>query len=344
LARHVIAADATQAVCSIRDETQIGAARRRARQMAEAVPLGEVLTANVGIVATELASNMFKHAGGGDLYIQHIADEEFNGLELLAVDRGPGVRDVSLALQDGHSTSGTPGTGLGAARRLSGVFDLHSEPGKGTVVLSRIGTERAQHVVTPAWGSIATSAPGETVSGDQWSMMCREGVLHVVMVDALGHGVLAHEAARTAIQTFTEHGADQPGAFLRRAHETLRSRRGAAIAVARCDLGRGTLTYAGIGNVAAVIIRMDGRQHGLVSHNGTVGADSISVKEFAYEWMPGEKLVMHTDGLRTRWILQERPGLTARHPAVIAAVLHRDCLRGKDDATVLVMAREDSAP
>jgi hypothetical protein len=116
------------------------------------------------------------------------------------------------------------------------------------------------------------------------------------------------------------------------------------MAVARCDLGRGTLTYAGIGNVSGVIVRMDGRQHGLVSHNGTVGADTISVREFAYEWLPGEKLVMHTDGLRTRWILNQRPGLSARHPAVIAAVLHRDCLRGKDDATVLVMARAVSTP
>ena len=338
----MIADDATQAICSIRDTTEIGAARRRARQLAETVPLDEVRTANVGIVATELASNIFKHAGGGDLFLRHISDETFTGVELLAVDRGPGVRDVALALQDGHSTRGTPGTGLGAARRLSDVFDLYSEHGKGTVVLSRIGTGKAQRVVTPDWGAMATNAPGESVSGDQWAMICRDGVLHVMMVDALGHGVLAHEAARTAIRTFAEYAADQPGAFLRRAHETLRSRRGAAIAVARCDLGRGTLTYAGVGNVAGVIVRMDGRQHGLVSHNGTVGADSISVKEFSYEWMPGEKLVMHTDGLRTRWILNERPGLAMRHPAVIAAVLHRDCLRGKDDATVLVMAREVS--
>ena len=339
----MINAHARQAICSIRDETQIGAARRRARQLAESVPLDEVMTANVGIVATELASNMFKHAGGGELFIRHISDEEFKGLELVAVDRGPGMRDISLALQDGHSTSGTPGTGLGAARRLSEVFDLHSEPGKGTVVLSRIGTGKVQRVLTPSWGSMETSAPGETVSGDQWSMMCREGDQYVMMVDALGHGVLANEAASTAIRTFAEYGADQPGAFLRRAHEALRSGRGAAIAVARCELGRGTLTYAGIGNVAGVIVRMDGRQHGLVSHNGTIGADSISVKEFGYEWLPGEKLVMHTDGLRTRWILNQRPGLSARHPAVIAAVLHRDCLRGKDDATVLVLAREDFA-
>ena len=328
-----------QVICAIRDETQVGSARRRARHLAETALFDEVMTGNVGIVATELASNMLKHAGGGDLLLQHISDDGFNGVELLAVDRGPGVRDVALALQDGHSTRGTPGTGLGAARRLSDVFDLYSEPGKGTVVLSRIGARRASSAVSLEWGTVATNAPGESVSGDQWSMICREGVLYVMMVDALGHGVLAHDAARAAIQSFADNGVDHPGAFLHRVHETLRSRRGAAIAVARCDFNRGTLTYAGIGNVAGVIIRMDERQHGLVSHNGTVGAETITVKEFQYDWMPGEKLVMHTDGLRTRWILSERPGLAARHPAVIAAVLHRDFLRGRDDATVLVLAR-----
>jgi anti-sigma regulatory factor (Ser/Thr protein kinase) len=329
----------SQVVCTIRDESQIGAARRRARQLAESVLLDEVMTGNVGIVATELASNMLKHAGGGDLLIQPISDDGSHGVELLAVDRGPGVQDVSLALRDGHSTSGTPGTGLGATQRLSDVFDLHSEPGKGTVVLSRIGAGRAKHTTSPLWGSVATNAPGETVSGDQWSMICRDGVLYVMMVDALGHGVLAHEAARTATQSFTDYGVDHPGAFLRRAHEALRSGRGAALAVARCDFDRGTLTYAGVGNVAGVIVRIDQRQHGLVSHNGTVGADTITVKEFQYEWMPGEKLVMHTDGLRSRWMLSDRPGLSARHPAVIAAVLHRDFLRGRDDATVLVLTR-----
>ena len=328
-----------QVVCSIRDETQIGAARRRARHLAETGLLDEVMTGNVGIVATELGSNMLKHAGGGELLIQPISDGGFHGVELLAVDRGPGVRDILLALQDGHSTRGTPGTGLGAARRLSDVFDLHSEPGKGTVVLSRIGRGRANRAVTPVWGVMATNAPGESVSGDQWSMIVRDGVLYLMMVDALGHGVLAHEAARTAIQSFADHGVEHPGAFLRRVHENLRGGRGAAIAVARCDLDRGTLTYAGVGNVSGVIVRKDGRQHGMVSHNGTVGADAITVKEFQYEWMPGERFVMHTDGLQTRWIMNDRPGLSARHPAVIAAVLHRDFLRGKDDATILVLAR-----
>ena len=325
-------------VCRIRDGTQIGSARRSARHLAQAIHLDEIQIGNVGIVATELASNMLKHAGGGDLFIQAMNDGSFNGIELVAVDSGPGVGDITRALQDGHSTAGTPGNGLGAVRRLSNFFDLHSDHAKGTVVLSRIGNGRARRSAV-TWGAAASNAPGESVSGDQWSIIHREEVATLMVVDALGHGVLANEAALRAVSAFSDHGTEEPGDFLNRAHDALRAGRGAALAVARCDLARNTITYAGVGNVAGVIVRLDGRQHGLVSHNGTVGSSTISVREFEYEWRPGETLVMHTDGIRTRWLLSERPGLTMRHPSVIAAVLHRDFLRGKDDATVVVVSR-----
>jgi anti-sigma regulatory factor (Ser/Thr protein kinase) len=302
--------------------------------------MDEVAAANVGIVATELASNMLKHAGGGDLFVNLVADETFKGVELLAVDTGSGIEDVTRALEDGHSTAGTPGTGLGAIRRLSSSFDLHSETGKGTVVMSRIGLGQ-MGPGTVVWGATATNAPGESVSGDQWSLIAHENVVTLMVVDALGHGLHANDAALAAVRVFADHGASDLGLLIGKVHDALRTMRGAALAVARCDLARNTLTYAGVGNVAGAIVGMDGRQQGLVSYNGTVGAVSITIREFHYEWRPGEKLVMHTDGLRTRWVLSEHPGLVARHPSVIAAVLHRDCLRGRDDATVVVVARPE---
>jgi hypothetical protein len=122
-------------------------------------------------------------------------------------------------------------------------------------------------------------------------------------------------------------------------HTALRSSRGAAVAIARCDLFSGSLTYAGVGNVSGAVVKPDGALNGLVSNNGTVGSDSISVKEYQYAWEPGDAFVMHTDGLKTRWSLRERPGLAARHPAIVAAVLHRDHVRGRDDATILVLSR-----
>ena len=328
-----------QYVCPIRDESQVGAARRRTRQLSEKAELDEVLAEHAAIVATELATNILRHGGGGELFMRAIDDEGFDGLELLAVDRGPGISDVRRSLEDGHSTGGTPGTGLGAARRLSNIFDLYSEPSRGTVVLSRIGTVDHHQRASVTWGMAATNAPGEDVSGDQWVFLQRDTRVSFMMVDGLGHGLKAHEAASEAENVFRMNVAEQPGVVLARLHAALHSTRGAAAALAVVDLATGTMTYAGVGNIAGTIVRADGQTQGLVSNNGTVGADTISVKEFQYQWRAGEQLVMHTDGLRTRWSLKDRPGLSACHPAIVAAILHRDYLRGRDDATVAVLAR-----
>lgn len=305
-----------------------------------AAGLNEVMTEHAAIVATELASNIWKHAGGGHLFVQKISDESFDGVELLAVDRGPGMDDIGRSLRDGHSTSGTSGTGLGAARRLSAVFDVHSEPAKGTVVVSRIGNNGTQRSAVPMWGAVMTCAPGESVCGDQWSMaLSSGGLLTIILVDGLGHGLLAHDVARHAVQTFAAHHHSQPGMLLHRLHAALSGGRGAAVAVAQADVLSGAMTYAGVGNVAGMIVRTDGRQTGLVSMNGTVGADHITVREFQYQWNPGDVLVMHSDGIRSHWSLNDRGGLLHRHPAIIAAVLHRDFSRGRDDAAVVALNR-----
>ncbi|MEG2630728.1 MAG: histidine kinase, partial [Comamonas sp.] len=65
-------------------------------------------------------------------------------IEILSVDDGPGIRDLSQAMRDGFSTAGSPGTGLGAVQRLATDFDVHSEVGKGTVILARLRTAAAR--------------------------------------------------------------------------------------------------------------------------------------------------------------------------------------------------------
>ena len=93
---------------------------------------------NAAIVASELASNLWKHAQRGELHIAPLSGRGEAGIEILSLDRGPGISNVSDCLKDGHSTAGTAGTGLGAVRRLSDEFDISSQPGKGTIVVSQI--------------------------------------------------------------------------------------------------------------------------------------------------------------------------------------------------------------
>ena len=93
--------------------------------------------------------------------MQVLDDGTNQEFELLAIDQGPGMRDVDACMRDGHSTAGTAGCGLGAVLRLSGTFDLFSAPGQGTVVLSR--TERVRTPGTPADGATVGSRGGSGV-------------------------------------------------------------------------------------------------------------------------------------------------------------------------------------
>ncbi|MYS50392.1 phosphatase, partial [Streptomyces sp. SID6013] len=106
----------------------------------------EQRTSTTALVATELATNLLKHAGGGQVLIDVVAPpvlaagrEATWRVQIVTVDHGPGISDVSAALRDGFTTTGSLGAGLGTCARLADDFDLHSVPGRGTVVVARVG-------------------------------------------------------------------------------------------------------------------------------------------------------------------------------------------------------------
>jgi serine phosphatase RsbU (regulator of sigma subunit) len=160
----------------------------------------------------------------------------------------------------------------------------------------------------------------------------------VTVVDGLGHGWQAAEAAHEALRIFRKGTHLRPGILLESAHQALRSTRGAAMAIAEIDRDQGIVRYAGVGNISGAVIA-GGTRSNMVSHNGIVGHQARKFQEFLYKWPPGALLVMHSDGLGTQWKLDEYAGLAQRDPSVISAVLYRDFTRGRDDVTVLA-ARE----
>lgn len=327
----------------VTEASQVGQVRRAAIRLAETQEFSEETAGQVGIVATELAANLAKYGKAGQFFLQSVSDASGPSIQLLAIDSGPGMTDVQRSLQDGVSTGGTPGTGLGAVRRMSGHFDIFSMPGQGTVVMSRIA-RRAKRATAAAgfqYGVISTAAKGETVCGDAWRIAERDGALAVMVADGLGHGPLAAEASERSAKVFDEGVfQDTPAVFCERAHRALSGTRGAALASAHISAS-GRVAYAGVGNIAGAIVTGD-KSRGLSSQNGTVGLQVRRIQSFDYELPDRGILVMHSDGLTNRWSLSTYPGLTSRHALVIAAVLYRDCLRGKDDATLAVVKRMGS--
>jgi anti-sigma regulatory factor (Ser/Thr protein kinase) len=320
----------------VADGSHRGEARRRAAAHAEALGLEAERAGRVAIVATELASNLVKHVPrGGSLFISRFEREGAVGLELVAVDAGPGIADPDKALSDGYSTAGSSGTGLGAIARLSDSFDLYSVPNSGTVVVSRISGNGAvpDHKV-PAAG-ICAMLEGESVSGDDFAIRDVGGRTRIVVADGLGHGPAAAEASAEAVRVFEARDGEQVGDVFEAMHGSLRPTRGAAVAIAEIDPDRRVLTYAGLGNIAGAIVG-GGTTRSLVSHNGTVGHAMRRIQEFTYELPADAVVVFHSDGITGRWNLGAYAGLSRRHPAVTASLLYRDFQRGRDDATAVV--------
>ena len=329
-------------VISIAEASGVGEARRAAQRASAEAGLSETDAGRVGIIVTELANNLVRHARDGGQML--VVAQEFAGtssVEILALDKGPGMDDVNRCIQDGFSTGGTPGTGLGAVGRLSSEFDLYSS-GAGTVIWSRVrpSTGMIPKWAPPSqtWGVICVPAPGETVCGDACCLAVENGRMALMIADGLGHGPSAAEASQAACRIFNDAPFGGPVSLMETAHSALVATRGAAIAVASVQLDAGKLKYGGVGNIAGTLLSGGQGSRGLFSHNGTLGHQIRKVQEFEYPWQASSILVMHSDGLQTRWDLAKYPGLWRRHPAVIAGVLYRDFRRGRDDVTIAVLA------
>jgi len=83
---------------------------------------------------------------------------------------------------------------------------------------------------------------------------------------------------------------------------------------------------------------------GIVSQHGTAGANKVRLQEFSYPFAADALLVLHSDGLKTAWDLAHYPGLTNHQPCLIAAVLYRDFVRGRDDTTAVVLRNRQALP
>jgi anti-sigma regulatory factor (Ser/Thr protein kinase) len=326
---------------AVSGESDIGECRRTAKRLAEGLDLGEVSAGRAAIVATELATNVVRHAQSGEILVQTIADGPHAAVEILALDRGPGMKDVDACMRDGFSTGGTAGHGLGAVSRLSATFDLFSHPEHGTVVMSRVERSAADHreirrkAPSFEFGVVNVALEGEIECGDTWRISDRGSCITLMVVDGLGHGSLAADAARDAATAFAERPAEAPTATLDHLHRVLAGGRGAAAACAQLRPRDLKIDYAGVGNISGAVVTAE-RSRGMVSHNGTLGVKLIRNQQFEYDWPTGSLVVMHSDGLSARWNLAVYPGLQTRHPGVVAGVLYRDFVRRRDDATVLV--------
>lgn len=317
------------------EPSQVGEARRAAVAFTSALGYGERDASGVALAVTELATNLVKHAkAGGDIVLALHPDME--RLDVLALDGGPGIPNVGVAMRDGFSTAGTVGSGLGAIERAATAIELRSGV-HGTVILARFGP-RPAHEVEVGGACLATG--GETISGDAWDYARSRGKVRLIVADGLGHGPRAAEAARAAVECFAEHVSTPLDDAMGRIHAALRSTRGAAVALVEIDEAADVIHFLSVGNVSGQIL--GDRDRALVCTPGTVGHAMRTMRVTDYPFHAGDALLLHTDGVKGSIHLTDYPGLGTKDPALVAGVLVSERARGTDDATVVVARRARS--
>ena len=327
--------EVTPVVVRVGERSQAGDARRAALRLARQAGLDESDRGRVGLIVTEAATNLVKHARDGEIVLgaEQMGSKGF--VRVLALDQGPGIRSLHESLRDGFSSTGSLGGGLGAMRRAASEFDIYTGT-DGTVIYALVANEPSppKSVLT---GAVCAPHPGESACGDAFAIENDAGVTQVLVVDGLGHGPGAEEAARTAVASFRAHPGEPPTEALARMQGLLRPTRGAAAAVAHLDRRRRIARFAGIGNISAVVMGESVPARHMVSEHGIVGQVSRPPREFEYPLPPHSSVVVHTDGIGSRWNLDSYPGIHHKHPMISAGVLFRDFRRRNDDATVVVL-------
>ncbi|MET8564874.1 SpoIIE family protein phosphatase [Streptomyces flaveolus] len=334
----------------VHDSTRVRDARIAAREACGQAGLAAARTAAAELVATELATNLLKHAGGGRMVVNLVmapaGGGEDTSVQLFSLDNGPGIPDVGAALRDGWSTAaGSLGAGLGSCQRSASAFHLYSLPGRGTVAAARIDPEPGRRG-TPAApvpaGGITIALAQADQSGDAWSWVRSGSLQTLLLADGLGHGPKAAHASTAAVEELRRTAHLPPADILRRLHTALRPTRGAAVTVAQVDTDRAELSFAGVGNVGARV-RTGDSWTSLVSHPGIVGAYfPAHVPVRRVPWRRDSLLVVHSDGLPSRWRPPEDPRLLAQDPSLVAAAILRDAgspaRPARDDTSVAVLA------
>ncbi|WP_282791926.1 SpoIIE family protein phosphatase [Streptomyces sp. CC224B] len=304
-----------------------------ARAVAERCGLPGALPDQAAVVASELASNIAKHATGGSLYLQPLTYGE--GMEVIAVDRGPGMRELERCLTDGYTTTNTLGAGLGAIGRIATTLTIRTRSGTGTLVCARLAPRGRTADAERPLASLCLPADGEEHCGDAVAVALTDRGPTALVVDGLGHGSEAAEAARAAVRCFRRApDADLPDLFTA-ANRALRHSRGAALAVLR--LADTTASYCGVGNVRAVLLSPDDVTHQLTGQPGVVGWNMPPPQVRRLSTPAGTTAVLHTDGLDHRWSRAPEPFLLRLPPPLLAAALVHGFRSSRDDTTAVAV-------
>lgn len=319
----------------VEHESAAGSVRRAASALGRRLGFTDHRCGEIAVATSELATNLSRHAVSGKSLLRVRRHGEEAAVEAVFLDRGPGMANVEEMARDGTSTRGTLGVGIGAAMRLASSYDCYSVAGKGTVTVASFWSDGTKSASSNVNG-LTRSMSGEVRCGDAWACERDGDIVRIILADGLGHGELAAMASAKAVDAFHGSRSTSAGQIMERVNVALRTTRGAAVSILVINEATSSALFCGIGNVSVWLDAGEGRK-GLASSPGIAGAYSKPIRELPIQFGPHTTLVMHSDGLTTKWDLANYPALRGRDPLLVAATLLRDAGIHHDDASVVVM-------
>lgn len=300
---------------------------------------------------SEIATNVIKYAIKGSMHV-HVSKNR-RVLEIVIEDKGPGIRNLAKALQEGYSTGLGLGIGLPAAKRAMDEFEITSMVGKGTKVVMR------KYLTIPheeiEYGVFSIAKPGELVNGDAYVVREFNGdSVLLAVIDGEGHGEKANKAMVVVKDIIEEHYKLPLDEIMKNCHQSLIKKNGRRAVVGLCRLSPHRLEYLGIGDTDIMVIADGEGRLAPYSRPGQLGAGYKGVKKNAgktstSEFLPTLKvqkftcprevtIILWSDGIQRRFRKEDLP--VDEKAQKIAGAIADKFIRGTDDATVLVVKRK----
>jgi anti-sigma regulatory factor (Ser/Thr protein kinase) len=330
--------DATHISFAANDRSYFSLVKKEIHQRGKDAGMPDEKLNAIDLIVAEMTSNLFKYSDDGEILMGTFANEGNPYVEIICIDNGPGMSNPAKMLIDGVSTSNTLGHGLGSIKRLSDDFDLYSQVDWGTIVLSRVYNKPVPNALKKAMTvqPIVVSKPGEKVSGDGFVWRKTGKHIKLMLADGLGHGPEANLAVNEAAAAFRICPDENATEILRFLHSSIKRTRGAVMHVAIFNTETKSWSISGIGNIAVrligpVAVKNHMSYNGIVGHNipGTMNDQAYPAEQF-------NKIILCSDGIKTRWDLTKYPLIQKHDLAILAAAIYKDHARRTDDMSVIV--------
>ncbi|GAB3707450.1 serine/threonine protein kinase [Spirosoma flavus] len=294
----------------------------------------------IDLIAAEIATNLVKHAGGGEILVRCFQTSDNAGLELISIDNGPGMTDPAKMMQDGISTTNTLGHGLGSIHRLADQAQLYSLKGWGTILLARIYKKPLVKFPTAKtsfeYRSVLVAKPGEAVCGDGCYVKQTGTHIKLFLGDGLGHGPDAYQVVQAAINAFRYCPDQLPADIVRHIHRSVNKTRGLVGSVVVYDTQSRHWNWCGVGNIATRISSATFSKN-FLSYNGIIGMNLPgAMNNHLLPIERGQLLIMCSDGIQSRWDISRYTSISRYDLSILAAAIYKDYSRQTDDTSVFV--------